>query len=181
MWTRALDAALLRREVFRQVGEDPGAVVHAFGIVVLVAMSNGLGLAGVMVLDVQESVDLGNLTDRLINTWIIVMATSVGWVLWAVGSYLLSSRFLKGGGQFRHILRALGVSYSPGILLVLSPVPVVGGYIRIAVVLWVLVVSVVALHTIQKIDWIGTVLATLGGWFLFFVFMPLWFTTPPSS
>jgi len=172
---------LLRREVFRQVSDDPGAVLHALGIVVLVAMAKGLGAMGVVGSEIREGVDLGSLAERLIAMWVIVMATAVGWVLWSVVSYLLASRFLKGGAQYRQVLRVLGLSYAPGTLQALSPLPLVGPYINAAAVIWVLVVSVVALHEIQEIDWLGTVLAVFLGWVMFFVILPLVVMAPPPA
>ena len=172
MFRRAVGAALLRRQVFRDVSEDPEAILHALGIVILVAISQGLGLMGVLIGETTESFELGALFGRAVDTWILVMGAAVGWVIWSAVAYVLGSKFLGGGAGFRPVLRVMGISHSPGVLLLLTPIPGIGVIFAVVGLLWVLVVTVVALHEIQDIDWVGATLSTVGGWFVFLFIVP---------
>ena len=172
MFRRAIGVALLRRQVFREVSEDPEAILHALGIVILVAISQGLGLMGVLIGETTESFDLGALGERALSTWILVMGASAGWVVWSATAYVLGSKFLGGGAGFRSVLRVMGISHSPGVLLILTPIPVIGVAFAFVGLLWVLVVTVVALHEIQDIDWVGATLSTFVGWFVFLLIVP---------
>ena len=172
MWRRGIGAALLRRQVFRDVSKEPEAILHALGIVVFVAISHGLGLMDIVIGETTHSFDVAALGERALNMWILIMGASAGWVIWSSIAYVLGSKFLRGGASFRSVLRVMGVSHSPGTLLLLMPIPVIGVGFAYLASLWVLVASVVAVHEIQDIDWVGATLSTIGGWFIFFLIIP---------
>ena len=172
MFARAIRAALLRRKLYHEVREDPEAILNALGIVVLVGMAIGFSRMGVLVGGTADPTDLGSLADRAIGMWLVVMTTLVGWVLWTGVVYLLVTKFLGGGADFRLVLRSLGFGYAPGVLLALGPVPVIGDPLFFVGLLWVLVAGVVAVHEPQEADWLGSFLATFLGWFLCFLLLP---------
>lgn len=172
MLKRAIRAALLNRTVFREVADDPGTVLHAAGVVVLVGIALSLALTGGFLGDAAKPPDLSSLGNRLVLGWLAIMTMLVGWVLWAGVAYLLASRFLGGRGGFRGTLRALGICYGPGVLLVLTPVQPIGNPASIIALLWILVVAVVAVHEVQELDWIGTAMSTFLGWILALLVLP---------
>ena len=175
MLSRAIRAALLKRDVYREVREDPGAVLHALGTVAAAGIAIGLGITGHRIAGAESSNTLG---DILLVMWAATVTTLVGWVLWVVLGYLLGSRLLRGGATYRQVLRALGICYGPGVLLVAIAVPVAGGPIALAVSMWVLVAGVAAVHEIQDVDWLGAVLSTAPGWSLSFLVIPSAFLAP---
>ena len=168
MILRAIKAALLNRSTFREVGQEPGAVLYSLGTVMLAGIAIGLGLMGVVTEGAQDPADLGKLADRLLGGWMALIATIVGWILWSGVIYLLGTIFLGGSAGYRQIVRALGISYGPGVLLVMYQLPVVGPVATSIGLLWVLVAGVVAVHEVQQVDWAGAFLSTLLGWFVFF-------------
>ncbi len=171
MFVRALRAALLTRGIYNQAGDDPMAILHATGIVILAGLSLGLGLTGALI-ETPEDVTLGQVEERLVWMWVFIITTLVGWIVWSVVAYMVGSRFLSGGAGFRKVLRAIGIVYGPGVLLMLLEVPVLGDYLSAVGLLWILVAGVVALHEVQDIDWLGAVLAAGPGWFIGMFIVP---------
>ncbi len=171
MFVRALRAALLTRGIYNQAGDDPMAILHATGIVILAGLSLGLGLTGALI-ETPEDVTLGQVEERLVWMWVFIITTLVGWIVWSVVAYMVGSRFLSGGAGFRKVLRAIGIVYGPGVLLMLLEVPILGDYLSAVGLLWILVAGVVALHEVQDIDWLGAVLAAGPGWFIGMFIVP---------
>lgn len=169
MQSRAIMAALLNRALYREVRDDPEAVLHALSIVTLAGIAVGIGLIGLRFAEGESGTGFG---DAVLVMWAAVVTTLVGWVLWVVLNYALASRLLGGGAQYRQVLRAVGICYGPGVLLAAIAMPVVGMPIGFVGSAWVLVAGVVAVHETQDVDWLGAVLSTTPGWFLSFLFLP---------
>lgn len=171
MFRLALMAARLNRDVFTNVCNDPSTIVHCTGIVILLGIAMGLGLMGI---DVEKTnpLDPNSILERLVGVWIAVMTTLVCWILWSTVTYVFASKFLGGKGKFRNTVRALGVSCGPGILMLFNNIPAFGFYAWVIGSMWVFAVSVMAVHEINDVDWLGAFLSTLVGWCLCFVFLP---------
>jgi len=172
MLSRAIKAARLSRGLHRELREDPDAVLHALGTVVLVGIAIGLGAMGALVGIGDKPIELGGLVDRFLGVWLAVTTMLVGWVLWAGVIYFMGALFLDTGTGFRYILHSLGISYGPGVLLAINSFPVVGGPAFAVGSLWVLVAAVVAVRETQEVDWLGAFLSTFLGWFICFLFLP---------
>ena len=175
MIAQAIRAARLDRGAYRGLLEAPDAILHALGTVVLAGIAAGLGVMGVLVDVTELAVDAGSFSDRLVGLWLWIMTAMVGWVIWGVSCYLLGSRFLGGGAEYRLLLRALGICYGPAVLLTLIAVPWVGAPASAIGIVWVLVAGVVAVREIQDVDWLGAALSTIPGWFLSFLVLPVAF------
>ena len=171
MLFRALRAARLNSAVFAEARDDPETVLHSLGIVALVGMAMGLGFMG-LVLEGVDALDPVRMLERLVGVSAAVMTTLVGWVLWSAVAYILAGKFLSGGGGFRGMLRALGISYGPGVLMLLNNGEGIGQVAWIVGSLWVLVAAVVAVHEVNDVDWLGAFLSTLVGWGICFAFLP---------
>ena len=172
MLSRAIRAALLNRRIYREVADDPEAILSALGIVALVGIAMALGRSGVLVGVTAAPIEVGSFVDRLLEIWLAVMTMMVSWILWAVVIYLLGTRFLGGGAGYRQLIRILGIIYGPGILFLLIPVPFVGGAAFAIGALWVLVAGVVAVREVQQVDWVSAGLSTIVGWFLCLLVLP---------
>lgn len=175
MESRVIKAALLNRAIYGELRDDPEAVLHALGTVVLVGIAVGIGVVGLRFAEGESGTGFG---DAVLVMWAAVVTTLVGWVLWVVLNYALASRLLGGGAQYRQLLRALGICYGPGVLLAAIAMPVVGAAIGFVGAAWVLVAGVVAVHETQDVDWLGAALSTAPGWFLSFLLLPAAFLAP---
>jgi hypothetical protein len=174
MLSRGIKAALLRRGTFREVSNDPDAILHALGLVVLAGIARGAGLMDVLTGGAKDPAELVGLPDRIFGIWVTVMTLMVGWILWATLVYLIESRLMGGEVGYRQTVRVIGICYGPGVLFALGQVPNVGDVISLAGFLWVLVAAVVAVREALAVDWIGAFFSTLLGWFLCLLVLP-WF------
>ncbi len=179
MLYRAIRAALLRREIYREAAADPETILKSLGIVILSAIALSLGLVNVVEDGItQPDLSLASLGDRLVDVWLVVITILLGWILWALVVYLLGSKFLGGKAAYHQLLRVIGLCYGPGLLFLLIRAPAVGFYAFLLGLLWVLAAAVVGVKEVQETDWIAAALSTLFGWALFLVIMPFVLVIP---
>ena len=129
---RLIAALRLDINLYRLVSGDPAANSQAFRIVLLAGVSNGLSL-----------------TRRLGGMGVAagVGAAIVGWLLWAAVIWVAAA-LLGPRRPGRSLLRALGFANSPGLLLILGAVPMVGAASRLVVVVWLLATTVRAVEAV---------------------------------
>jgi hypothetical protein len=141
---RMKGAALLHVDTYEEVEADTTATPEAAGVVALVAAATAIG------------VSQGGLT----AVAMAIVTAFVGWLIWALITYLIGDKLLGGTATWGELLRTLGFAQTPRLLLVLAHVPVVGLLVQLVVFVWTLFTSVVALR--QALDF-GTGRAVLTG------------------
>jgi hypothetical protein len=155
-WTdRMKGAALLNNDTYEEVEADQTATGQAAGVVALVAVAQAIGGAG----EGGSGILAGAISALL------------GWLLWAGITYLIGAKLLGGTATWGELLRTLGFAQTPGVLYVLGFIPVLGGIIRFAVAIWVLITGIIAIR--QALD-VGTgkaVLTAVLGWLV--IVLPL--------
>jgi len=148
MTERMMGAALLDVDVFEEVEADTTATGQAAGVVVIVAVAQAIGAAAL-----GPSGMIGGM-----------VAALLGWLVWAGVTYVIGDLLLGGTASWGELLRTLGFAQTPGILIVLASLPLLGGLVRLVVSLWMLVAGIVALR--QALDF-GTgkaILTAVLGW-----------------
>jgi hypothetical protein len=145
---RMIGAATLDVPTYEEVEADTEATGQAAVVVALAAVASAVG-----------SVEGGAVT-----IFGALVAGLLGWVLWAGVTYLIGDKLLGGTATWGELLRTLGFAQAPGLLYVLAALPLVGGLVRLAVMLWLLVAGIVAIR--QALDFTtGRAVATaLLGW-----------------
>jgi hypothetical protein len=155
-WTdRMKGAALLHSDTYEEVEADQTATSQAAGVVALVAVAQAIGGAG----EGGAGIVAGAISALL------------GWLLWAGITYLIGAKLLGGTATWGELLRTLGFAQTPGVLYVLGFIPVLGGIIRFAVAIWVLIAGIIAIR--QALD-VGTgkaILTAVLGWLV--IVLPL--------
>ena len=155
-WTdRMKGAALLNNDTYEEVEADQTATGQAAGVVALVAVAQAIGGAG----EGGSGILAGAISALL------------GWLLWAGITYLIGGKLLGGTATWGELLRTLGFAQTPGVLYVLGFIPVLGGIIRFAVAIWVLIAGIIAIR--QALD-VGTgkaILTAVLGWLV--IVLPL--------
>jgi hypothetical protein len=155
-WTdRMKGAALLNNDTYEEVEADQTATGQAAGVVALVAVAQAIGGAG----EGGSGILAGAISALL------------GWLLWAGITYLIGAKLLGGTATWGELLRTLGFAQTPGVLYVLGFIPVLGGIIRFAVAIWVLITGIIAIR--QALD-VGTgkaILTAVLGWLV--IVLPL--------
>jgi hypothetical protein len=93
-----------------------------------------------------------------------LVAAVLGWLIWSGVTYLIGDKLLGGTATWGELLRTLGFAQSPGVLYALGIIPLLGGVIRFAVAIWILVAGIIAIR--QALDFTtGKAIATaLLGW-----------------
>jgi hypothetical protein len=152
---RVVGAARLDVQTYEEVESDTTATPQAMGVVALAALAGGVGVARAGGSGVLATV-VGGL---------------VGWVVWAALIWLVGAKLLPESGtkaDIGQLLRTLGFAASPGLLLVLRILPLIGALIVFVIWIWQLAATVVAVR--QALDYQSTgraVLVCLIGWVVY--------------
>jgi hypothetical protein len=143
LFERMMRAARLDINLYEEVEHDLNATSQAATVVGIVALCQGLG--GAIGLSMQGNVGLA------VGAFIggIVMAF-VGWIAWSYITYWIGTSMFKGVATPGELLRTIGFAQTPGILNILSFIPILGGLIGLVVFVWMIVAGVIALR--QALD-----------------------------
>ena len=136
---RMIGAARLDAAVYEEVEHDESATPQALLVVVIGAIAAGIGALG------------GGAGGLLIG----LVASLLGWAVYALVAYWVGTNLFKGpetSATPGELLRTLGFASSPRVLLVFGFIPVLGLLISLAVSIWMLVTTVVAIRQALDFD-----------------------------
>jgi hypothetical protein len=138
---RLLGAALLDADTYEDVEADRSANVQAFLVVLLSAIAAGIA-----------SIDNNGVS----GIFVIAPAALLGWWLWAYLTYMIGTRLLprpETEADHGELLRTIGFSSSPGILMVFGAYPPAAPILFLICGTWMLVAMVVGVR--QALDYAG--------------------------
>ena len=92
-----------------------------------------------------------------------LLSALIGWGVWSYVIYFVGTRFFGGQATYGELLRTLGFAESPGVLLILSFIPVLGGLLSFAVGIWILVASFIGIRQALDIDNAKTIFTIILG------------------
>jgi hypothetical protein len=140
-------AGKLEIPLYEEVEADTTATNQALTVVVLGALASGIGAAigAAMATGPGANNPGGSLLGGVISALI-------GWAVWSYAVYFVGTRFMGGTATYGELLRTLGFSESPLLLLVLSFIPVLGVLLSAVVGIWVLVTGFVATRQALDLD-----------------------------
>jgi len=151
-------AAKLEVALYEKVETDKTALGQAMLVVVLHGVAAGIG-----------SYDELGTTGLLLGT----LGQLVSWFVWALVTFLVGAKLLperQTEADLGQLLRTIGFAASPGLLLALGIIPLIGAIISFVVQIWMLVAFVIAVR--QALDYtstVRTVVVCLIGWILMVV------------
>lgn len=131
---RMIGAAMLNVATYEEVEADRTATGQAAAVVGIVAVATAIGAIGE---------GTGGIIAGLISAF-------VGWLVWSALTYVVGTRLFGGTADMGEMLRTIGFAQAPGVLNVLGIIPILGGLVRFAVFLWILVAVVIAIR--QALD-----------------------------
>ena len=140
---RMIRAARLEPQLYEEVEHDQSATGQALLVVVLGSIAAGIGALS------------GGIGGLIVG----IIAALVGWAVYAFIAYWVGTHIFKGphtSATWGELLRTLGFAK---VLLVLMVIPVVGLIIGLAVFVWTLVATVIALRQALDFD-TGRAIAT---------------------
>ena len=155
---RMIRAGKLEVPLYEEVEADTTATNQALTVVVLGALASGIGAAIGAAMATGPSA--GNPGGSLLGG---VISALIGWAVWSYVVYFVGTRVMGGQATYGELLRTLGFSESPLLLLVLSFIPVLGGVLSIVVGIWVLVTGFVATRQALDLDNVKTLITIVLG------------------
>jgi hypothetical protein len=169
---RMIGASLLTRSIYEEVEADRSATGQALAVVLLSSAGGGVALA---------SLGAQTMTDMVRG----MFASLIGWVAWAVLTYVIGTRVLpepQTRADTGELLRTVGFAAAPGILGILAVIPIIGPLVYGGVWVWMLVTTIVAVR--QALDYTSTARAVgvcVIGWALSFVLAAIFATVMAPS
>lgn len=158
---RMIRAAMLDPRLYEEVEHDRSATGQAMQVVIIVALASGIGGALWKLLTLSP-------IDAVTGLIGGILAAVLGWLIWALVTYIIGTGVFGGTASYGEMLRTLGFAQSPNVFLivtgVLGGVPLFGGLLRLFLLLWVLLAGLIAIR--QALD-VGTgkaVLTAIIGW-----------------
>ena len=140
---RIIGAATLNAQTYEEVEADSNSMGQAMTVVFLSSIAAGFG-AGVGI--------LAGIVGALMSL--------VAWFIWAFVTYLIGTKLLpqpQTEADIGQLLRTTGFAASPGLLRILTVIPVLGWLVGLVVSIWMLAAMVVAVR--QALDYTSTLRA----------------------
>jgi hypothetical protein len=167
---RMIRAAMLDTSLYEEVEHDSSATSQAMQVVLIVALASGIGGALWKLLTLNPIDAVSGLVGG-------ILVAVLGWLAWALVTYIIGAKVFGGTATYGEMLRTLGFAQSPNVLLVfmgvLGAIPLIGGLLRLALLIWVLLAGLIAIR--QALD-VGTgkaVLTAIIGWIVMFIIVAI--------
>jgi hypothetical protein len=155
---RMIRAARLDVSLYEEVEAEERATTQAFIVVMLSSICSGIGAAIGEAVAGQGPGRIGvGLIGGLVSDFVV-------WCIWSGITYFVGTMVFGGSASFGELLRTIGFSNAPGVLLIASFVPFVGGLISFTVWVWRLVAMVVAVRQALDFTTGKAVLTCVVGW-----------------
>jgi hypothetical protein len=154
---RAIGAARLDIPTYEEVEADRDATGQAAVVVAVAAICSAIG-------------SIGEGTTGMVAGLIMAI---LGWLVWSGITYLIGTMFFGGTADWGELLRTIGFAQAPGVFYVLGIIPALGGLVKFAVAIWVLVAGIVAIRQALDVSTGKAVLTALVGWLALLIPMML--------
>jgi len=145
---RMVGAARLDIDTYEEVEADTTATGQAAVVVTIGAIASAIG---------ASRGGAGGIIGALV-------ASLIGWVLWAGVTYFIGTRMLGGTATWGELLRTLGFAQSPKVLAVLALVPGLGWIVGLVLSIWLLTAGIVAIRQALDFSTGKAVVTALLGW-----------------
>jgi hypothetical protein len=144
---RVVGAMSLNPKTFEEVEHDQTAMGQAVGVIVLAAVSTALG-----------NIFWGGLTGIVWNAF----ASLIGYAVWAVIVWLVGTKVMPDPNtkaDFPETFRTIGFAAAPGVLGIITIIPLLGWLLLFVIWLWTIAAMVVAVR--EVLDYSDTVKAVI--------------------
>jgi hypothetical protein len=155
---RVIRAAKLDVELYEEVEADETLTTQAIAVVVIAAVAGGIGGALGAIISGRG---VGGFFLSLIVSPIVAV---IGYLIWAALTYLIGTRLFEGTADYGEMLRAIGYSYGPQVLGLLSFIPCIGWLFSLVGAIWALAAGVIAVRQALDFDTGKAVITCIIGW-----------------
>ena len=144
---RVVGAMSLKASTFQEIEHDPTAMGQAVGVIVLAAVSAGIG-----------NLFWGGLSGILYGILTSLIAYAV-WalVVWLIGTKVMPDPATKA--DFPETFRTIGFAAAPGILGVVTIIPILGWLLMAVIWVWQIAAMVIAVR--EVLDYTDTIKAVI--------------------
>jgi len=140
---RVVGAMRLDANTFEEIERDPTAMGHAAGVIALAAVSLGIG-----------NVWYGGMSGIVSK----VLISLIGYAVWAVLVWLIGTKVMPDPAtkaDFPEAFRVIGFAAAPGVLGIITIIPILGWLLLIVIWLWQMAAMVIAVKAVLDYDTIG--------------------------
>jgi uncharacterized membrane protein len=158
---RIIGAVKLSRPIYDEVRRDPSAMMQAAGIVAMTGLLSGISQFA----EVRgDTIDIGgDNTYEVTNSFFGPLVSGIGvavlslvvWVLSAVLFRFVATKLLNSPEtniQWQEVARPLGFASAPSLLLILTPIPILGFFVGSIVGIWTFVAQLVAMSETFRVS-----------------------------
>src|SRR6185437_8504396 len=142
---RMIRASRLDVGLYNEVEADISATNQALTVVVITAVASGIGAALALAIAGRPGTAIFALIGGIISQLLT-------WAVMSYVMYFVGTRLFHGTASYGELLRTLGFAYSPGVLLILRFIPVLGGIITLIVAIWRICTGFVAVREALDLD-----------------------------
>jgi hypothetical protein len=140
---RVVGAMRLDEKTFEDIESDPTAMGQAVGVIVLAAVSAGIG-----------NIYWGGLTGIVTGA----LMSIIGFVIWSVIVWLVGTKLMAEPttkADFPETFRVIGFSAAPGLASVVTIIPILGYLLMFLIWLWQMAAMVTAVKAVLDYSTIG--------------------------
>ena len=163
MVDRIVRAIRLDWTVFREIAEDQNAMSQAAIIVAVVTFMSAVG---------------SGIASRSLPGFFVdwILAILVGWIGWAIITFLVGTIVFKGQTDVPEMMRVLGYASAPKLLGIFGFIFCVGPIITLAGWVLALIAGVLAIREAMDFDTESAIVTVIIGWLIAFsIRVALWF------
>jgi hypothetical protein len=155
---RIIGAAKLDAHTFEEIERDETAMAQAVGVIALAAVSAGIG-----------NIFYGGISGIVFSAF----ASLVGYAVWAVIVWLVGTKLMPDPAtkaDFPETFRVIGFAAAPGLLGIITIIPILGWLLMFCIWLWTIAAMVVAVKAVLDFtDTFKAVIVVIIGFIVNFV------------
>ena len=169
---RIVGAVKLSRPIFDEVRRDPTAMMQAAGIVVVTGLLSGISQFA----DVRgQTIEIDDRTYEVTNSVLGPLASGIAIAILALLSWVIASLVFRIVGtkmlgspetdiQWQEVARPLGFASAPSLLIILTPIPILGFIVGSIVGLWAFAAQIVAMSETFRVSKLRSFAIILVSW-----------------
>lgn len=154
MIERIVRAIRLDWTVFSEIARDSGALKEAAIIVAIVTFLSAIG----------TGIAAGSF-GAFVGDWLAGIL--IGWIGWAIVTYVVGTSLFKGETNIPEMLRVLGYANAPNLLGLLTVIPCVGWLFPLVGALLALVAGILAIREAMDLNTSDAIVTAVIGWIVF--------------
>lgn len=159
---RVVGAMSLKASTFQEIEHDTTAMGQTVGVIVLAAVSTGLG-----------NVYYGGVSGIVGG----IIMSLIGYAVWALVVWLVGTKVMADPAtkaDFPETFRTIGFAAAPGVLGIVTIIPILGWVLLVVLWLWQIAAMVIAVREVlDYTDTMKAVIVVVIGWLIQLVVMAL--------